>query len=79
MNPKKILHNTTFSVQLPYIACHSLQGYRCKTDKEGYLQSTRELFKNNPFKEDKIRRKGTSIRGKEEGRWICPVMLSRLV
>ena len=23
MNPKKILHNTTFSVRLSYIACHS--------------------------------------------------------
>ena len=23
--PKKFLHNTTFSVQLPYIASHSLQ------------------------------------------------------
>ena len=23
MNPKKVLHNTTFSVQLPYIALHN--------------------------------------------------------
>ena len=25
MNPKKFLHNSTFSVQLPYIAGHSLK------------------------------------------------------
>ena len=28
MNPKKLLHNTTFSVQLTYIAGHSLYGYK---------------------------------------------------
>ena len=24
MNPKKVFHNTAYSVQLPYISCHSL-------------------------------------------------------
>ena len=28
MNPKKLLHNSTFSVQLTYIAGHSLYGYK---------------------------------------------------
>ena len=29
MNPKKVFHNTACSVQLPYIAGHSLKGYHC--------------------------------------------------
>ena len=30
MNPKKFLHNTTFSVQLPYIAAVTYQSWKLK-------------------------------------------------
>ena len=45
MNPKKFLHNSTLSIQVPYIASHSLKNnYKHsivnKTEGEGQLYAT---------------------------------------
>ena len=34
MNPKSVFHNTAYSVQLPYIAGHSLQGLWIKGQRQ---------------------------------------------
>ena len=34
MNPKAVFHNTVYSVQLPYIAGHSLQGLWIKGQRQ---------------------------------------------
>ena len=39
MDPKKILHNTTFSVQLPYIAGHSVYGISVKTRTHIFIKN----------------------------------------
>jgi len=43
MNPKKILHSTTFSVQLPYIAGHSSHSLQ-------FLDPARSRVMNLKFK-----------------------------